>query len=257
MSEGTLFILFMIIHVLGDYYLQTEKLTEEKERRFIKLLQHGLIYLIIAQIGIIPIWSVRMMLYTIGFALIHLCIDMFKYSLHKIVRKNKSGKLTEFLRNEAEKGRIYVADQIAHIISIYIFCHIVINYIDPINILGFFNGMNVYQTSTLQTILMFLLVLKPVNVTFKVLLNKYKPLEGNTENKNVGQLIGNLERLLVIILLFANQYTAIGLVFTAKSISRYDKISSDKQFAEYYLLGTLFSMLATVVIFYLVGGMFL
>lgn len=32
--------------------------------------------------------------------------------------------------------------------------------------------------------------------------------------------------------------SAIGLVLTAKSIARYGRISKEKNFAEYYLLGT-------------------
>ena len=39
----------------------------------------------------------------------------------------------------------------------------------------------------------------------------------------------------------------IGLVLTAKSIARYDRISKDKDFAEYYLLGTLLSTAIAIV----------
>lgn len=39
-----------------------------------------------------------------------------------------------------------------------------------------------------------------------------------------------------------NQYSATGLVLTAKSIARYNKIANEKDFAEYYLLGTLISL---------------
>jgi hypothetical protein len=44
-----------------------------------------------------------------------------------------------------------------------------------------------------------------------------------------------------------NQYAAMGLVLTAKSIARYDKITKDEKFAEYYLLGTLLSTASVVV----------
>ena len=45
----------------------------------------------------------------------------------------------------------------------------------------------------------------------------------------------------MLILIYMNQYSAIGLVLTAKSLARYDRISKDEKFAEYYLLGTLIS----------------
>lgn len=40
---------------------------------------------------------------------------------------------------------------------------------------------------------------------------------------------------------------AIALVFTAKSIARYDMISKNQGFAEYYLIGSLFSMISVLV----------
>ena len=59
----------------------------------------------------------------------------------------------------------------------------------------------------------------------------------------MGRYIGTVERLVMVLLLSVQQYAAIGLVLTAKSIARYDKISKEKEFAEYYLLGTLISTL--------------
>lgn len=40
-----------------------------------------------------------------------------------------------------------------------------------------------------------------------------------------------------------NQFASIGLVFTTKSIACYNKISESPTFAEYYLIGSLFSIL--------------
>ncbi|MCD0062157.1 DUF3307 domain-containing protein, partial [Streptococcus agalactiae] len=56
-----------------------------------------------------------------------------------------------------------------------------------------------------------------------------------------------LERLIMAILLISGQYAAIGLVFTAKSIARYDKISKSQVFAEYYLIGSLFSIISVLI----------
>ncbi len=61
-----------------------------------------------------------------------------------------------------------------------------------------------------------------------------------------------LERLIIVIFLSINQYSAIGLVLTAKSIARYDRISNDQAFAEYYLLGTLLSTIMVIVTYLLV-----
>ena len=53
-----------------------------------------------------------------------------------------------------------------------------------------------------------------------------------------GSMIGQLERILIVILLLQNQYEAIGFVLVAKSIARFKQLD-DKEFAEKCLVGTL------------------
>lgn len=48
-------------------------------------------------------------------------------------------------------------------------------------------------------------------------------------------------------LIYSNQFGTIGLVFTAKSVARFDKISKDPVFAEYYLIGSLYSIIAVLL----------
>ena len=62
-----------------------------------------------------------------------------------------------------------------------------------------------------------------------------------------GRRIGSVERLIMLMFIALDQYSAMGLVLTAKSIARYDKISKDQTFAEYYLLGTLLSTASVVL----------
>lgn len=50
-------------------------------------------------------------------------------------------------------------------------------------------------------------------------------------------MIGTVERIIMLFFLLMKQYSSVGLVLTAKSIARYNKISEDQEFAEYYLLG--------------------
>ncbi|WML48258.1 DUF3307 domain-containing protein [Neobacillus sp. PS3-34] len=56
-----------------------------------------------------------------------------------------------------------------------------------------------------------------------------------------GKLIGYIERLLVLILTFYSAYPAIGFIVAAKSIARFKQMD-DRDWAEYFLLGTLSSM---------------
>ena len=52
----------------------------------------------------------------------------------------------------------------------------------------------------------------------------------------------------MLFFLSIKQYSSVGLVLTAKSIARYNKIAEDQKFAEYYLLGTLLSTICVLVV---------
>jgi hypothetical protein len=56
-----------------------------------------------------------------------------------------------------------------------------------------------------------------------------------------GVWIGYIERLLVMILTFLSAYPAIGFIVAAKAIARFKQLD-DREWAEYFLLGTLSSM---------------
>ncbi len=62
----------------------------------------------------------------------------------------------------------------------------------------------------------------------------------------VGATIGVLERLLIVTLLLLGAEAAIGFVIAAKTIARF-KLLDDRDFAEYYLLGTLASVSVAIV----------
>jgi hypothetical protein len=62
---------------------------------------------------------------------------------------------------------------------------------------------------------------------------------------NLGRMIGNLERLLILAFAVLGSYGAIGFVLAAKSIARFKELD-DREFAEYYLVGTLASALVAL-----------
>lgn len=61
-----------------------------------------------------------------------------------------------------------------------------------------------------------------------------------------GVYIGLLERFLTLVFLLGGQYSAVGFIFAAKSIARYRELEN-RDFAEYYLVGTLLSLSLAVV----------
>ncbi|MGC4386720.1 DUF3307 domain-containing protein, partial [Streptococcus suis] len=163
----------------------------------------------------------------------HLAIDYVKYFLNK----------HHWIKDSWE-ARAFLVDQLLHIISIIILYHII-----GVNIAS--HSLWIEPNYLLLQILFILLISKPVNILFKLYFSKYQVAEGEEEQTvtGAGALIGQLERLIMGIFLLLGQYTAIGLVFTAKSIARYDKISKSQAFAEYYLIGSLFSIISVLVMY--------
>jgi len=235
-----IFLYLLIIHILIEYYFQSKfiKIEDNKEIKF--LLKHAGIYTAIASVCIIPIISITIIKYVIIFSVIHFLIEISIFYLNKVLKK-------EFVNKDKI---LYIIKQIIHIITIYVLAYIFNKEYQLEITYDLFIFSSITVNEILKFMLAILLIVNPVNYTFKIVLANIKPNDSDMENNmKTGKLIGSLERMLVIILLIANQYTAIGLIFTAKSITRYEKTADSKKFAEYYLIGTLFSMLSTLIIY--------
>jgi hypothetical protein len=62
----------------------------------------------------------------------------------------------------------------------------------------------------------------------------------------VGATIGILERVLIVVFVLTGTEAAIGFVVAAKTLARF-RLLDDRDFAEYYLLGTLASVAVAIV----------
>ncbi len=62
----------------------------------------------------------------------------------------------------------------------------------------------------------------------------------------VGATIGVLERILIVVFVLTGSEVAIGFVVAAKTLARFRQLD-DREFAEYYLLGTLASVAVAIV----------
>lgn len=82
-------------------------------------------------------------------------------------------------------------------------------------------------------------------------MSKDQGLIEKREKENAGEWIGILERIITLSFVLTGSYTAIAFALTAKSIARFKELEN-KDFAEYYLLGT-----STSVATALLAGMIL
>lgn len=79
--------------------------------------------------------------------------------------------------------------------------------------------------------------------------NQEEVIEAKTDR--AGKWIGILERLIVLTLMLNNALDSVAFILTAKSIARFNELKN-KDFAEYYLIGTLASITLAIC-----GGFFL
>jgi len=238
----SIFLIFLVAHVLGDFFLQSDKLAQRKQTNFRYILLHSLLYLIVFIVFTLPFWSISLILAAVILSVSHFIIDSCKF-VYSIKKKDAS---------------MYFIDQAMHIGCIIIATTFYCIYkgAQP-SLIPVINNLLTMVIGDSEALLpwigLILLVLKPANITIKQLTANYgSAVNSIEEKKSVGALIGSLERLIVVLLISVGQYAAIGLILTAKSVARYNKISEDKQFAEYYLLGTLASTLYAVIAYLIV-----
>lgn len=214
-------ILLLICHLLSDYYFQSQKMADRKDQD-IKVLGSHILYvalpLFIVVLVHLDLWWICSLI-----LLSHAGIDYGKPRLQKKLKLKTSWT--------------FALDQLLHI-----------GIISCLVLLGAKNGTSYLPMDSLKLIFYVLLVGKPTNIVFKILFAKYQP---NMKKKmdtitGAGSMIGFLERLVIGACLLYGQFASIGLVFTAKSIARYNKISENPAFAEYYLIGSLFSILSAL-----------
>lgn len=246
----------LIAHVLSDFHWQSQEIADQKQLRWNILAKH----LVVVALPLIGLSLVVPHLAVVSGAVLmsHVVIDSIKRLLPK-----------RYFLMIQQQQLSFVLDQLAHIIAIFSTYHCFLRNGVEADIISQYD-IDWNQLGYLLRLLLFiLLITKPMNVMFKLFFSKYQVKELSqllreevvqTRDKKeqreetvagAGALIGNLERIIIGLFLILGQYAAIGLVFTAKSIARYDRISKSQAFAEYYPIGSLFSMIS-VAITYLV-----
>lgn len=252
-------ILLVLGHILGDYYFQNEKLAHDKQGSKKKLLMHCIYYSFAIFLVFLPVYQSKMTFFLLLYCLTHLIIDFLKYYLSMEYERNR-------VINSHDVLKIFLVDQLAHLMSILVFSYLMAQNLNTLvfnNLIipQFLNQLGVPFKGVLQVLLTFLVLHKPMNIAVSLFIKPYEP-HGKKHNfgnsdKNAGRFIGTLERLIIVVFLYLESYSAIGLVMTAKSIFRYEKITEDAAFSEYYLLGTLLSTLFVIVAHFILKWFFI
>lgn len=219
-------------HILLDFYLQNDKMAQDKELSDSVLVKHCALY----ALGIAILVGTVFELGLLG-AFTSAAIVFFTHYLI-------DGPLRSLANNRGMSEAVrFTADQFLHVLVLVV-------------ILIVFNASAgcSFQSREARTIIAWALSImccgKPAAIAISTILCgaritiKEKSEEHGPKS---GRWIGMLERMLVLALSMLGEYSSIAFVFTAKSIARFKEIEQSRDFAEVYLLGTLTSV--TIALF--------
>lgn len=235
------YVQLMIMHLIGDFYLQSDKVARCKNARisdkckdctkckkgsslnFGYVVIHSLIYIIpfLLQFFMTNIKTVIV----IGAVLLgsHILIDS------AACWANKKAKVTV----------VFLIDQVVHSGVLYLICKYA----------GLEMLSSAYATP-IKVAFIVLLLIAPCSILINKLMEDTFPGSVSVGLFDVGSIIGILERLLVVIFAYLGDLAAIAIIITVKTWARTADLKK-KGFRNRYLLGTLASLVLAALVFML------
>jgi hypothetical protein len=278
-GEAMLLLSLIIAHLLADFYLQTDLMVQDKLKNIKKhIFHHFLVNTAVLAGGWFFFYQQKDPVMTVFWPVLfitctHLIIDLVKIKLvdQYAVRENLN-KLWFFVLDQLlHLFMLLIAMQMFYQKSL-------VSYADSFIQLLFEEGRKLDPASTILIIVIIIILGTTVSghiirillgslpgqlLTFegkytfknelkepaypqtsndgKGLSEQYSYMVFNKHDMSRGKMIGYIERLLVILLTYYGSYPAIAFIVTAKSIARFKQMD-DRDWAEYFLLGTLTSM---------------
>lgn len=240
MSDLSLLLSLLLVHLLADFFLQPAAWVNAraaKHWRSAALYYHGLMHFGLNLLLLVSwyylSWSAVSVLTVFALALLlassHVLIDLAKSYRRGL--------------------RYFLLDQLLHLLVILLvwLCLAQSSITSLVQ-----QGAELLQAQYLLVLLAYLLLLKPASVLISLILAHIAtPSAGEKQGSPAaGHLIGIAERLLILTLILADQYSAVGLVVAAKSVLRFNDLrdSHDRSLTEYILLGSLLSFGITLLV---------
>lgn len=278
----TIFLL-ILAHLIADFWLQTDRMVLDKRKN---LKKHAIHHLIATSIALLIVYLMEyhdetiidiIILPLIGIVGSHIIIDYTKISLIDTLKLRKIDNMRSLA--------FFLIDQLLHVGMIFVVCAIFyhINAVDeirtiisptyllsPIEMCLFLIIVFIVATDVTGHIVKHiigslpselanfegkLIVRNAMNKKQKIyqaesehqLSEEYRYLTYSSTAQARGKYIGYMERLLVIVLTAVGAYSSIAFIIAAKSIARFKQLD-DRNWAEYFLLGTLSSIFIGILL---------
>ncbi len=242
MLNSLLILLFS--HLFVDFILQSDSFIEKKnstceKKKWKALLWHMfsfyivslLLFFLVKDFSLNIIWELLLL------AISHCLIDYIK----------------TILNNKFSEALLFISDQVLHLFLILIFV-ILYNDINLFSINALAAVLDTESLAFFQKTLILLCVIILItefgNVIIRVLLSSLKIniIKAEDDKKiKMGRYIGGVERILTAMAVISGKYEVLLALYGSKTAIRYSESSRDPEFGEYYLLGTLLSVLIGII----------
>lgn len=232
----TLLALLFVGHVFADFLVQTPRVAGEKRNRIGRLLQHGLLTCLTHLFFLVPFWTLALILGVVALSIAHVLVDALRARVASSCHK----PLFAFL-----------VDQALHAATLLTLWGVLTS-VDA-HVQGWIRSDAVWLPELTRYLVIaagFVFNAKGGTVIVRMLLKRYPyvvpdPADSDEGEYAMGRTIGCLERFLLFTLVLLGQWGALGFVFAAKSVARFRELESQR-FADYYLIGTLGSILVAI-----------
>lgn len=276
-------LLLMLAHFIADFWLQTDRMVLDKRKNIKK---HTIHHSLVTSIALLVIYFmeyheetiIEIIILPLLFIVVsHFIIDFAKIKLIDSLKWTKTNNMRSLV--------FFLIDQLLHIGMLFVVCGIFFHMngldqisamisptfsLSPIEICLFIIIMFILATNVTGHIVKHIIGSLPsefANFEGKLvvrndmvqkqkiyqaepehqLTEEYRYLTYSATAQARGKYIGYMERLLVIVLTAAGAYSSIAFIIAAKSIARFKQLD-DRNWAEYFLLGTLSSIFIGILL---------
>lgn len=234
-------------HVFADFLVQSGKVAGRKGERPSHLLLHGALTLLTHLALVLPFWNPAVVLGVFVLCAAHTGIDAVKAAIE---------------RRRAPTLGLFLADQAIHIGLVIALWFGLLRLAregagtNPLAAAGLGSAADVlipFDPAWMPMAGTWVVIAaglafngKGGTAIVRLVLERFpEVVPRDPEGYTMGRTIGVLERLLLFTLVLLDQWGALGLVLAAKSIARFKELSA-QHFADYYLIGTLTSILVAI-----------
>lgn len=238
---GTALALLFLGHVLGDFVFQTDEMAKNKHR-VSPLLSHVGIVIVVHVVAFIPLLTPQTALIVVLVGVFHFLIDAVSARLRH--------------QGTTSAHHLFLGDQMAHLLIILVGWSLMDSSAWTVApVVTTLGGVDRLPWPEMTTgalyVSAFVFAHEGGNTIVRGVLPKKGP-ESEEDDLEVGYLIGSLERWIILLLGLAGLWEAVALVVAVESIARFEELKK-RAFAEYFLVGTLTSVLVAIILVVLVS----